>query len=112
MSDKTTNITGVIIEHHVPDEAFKDYIGQTMGNWLKQYGLVKVTVREHHNHDLVPLELELDYISLEPDTLWNGTFDYRAVVRGGPEDRIGQRVNGQLVLRSHSEYAWGDMHVA
>jgi hypothetical protein len=111
MGDEATNITGVIVECSIPTDAFKDVIGKTMQNWLDRYGKVKVTVRENHNHDSVPLELELDYFMLVPGTLWNATFDYRAIVRGGPEDRIGQRVEGKIDMEApaNSSY-YGVLH--
>jgi hypothetical protein len=111
MDEKTTNITGVIVECSIPTAAFKDVIGETMQGWLKRYGRVKVTVRENHNHDLVPLDLEFDYFMLVPGTLWNATFDYRAVVRGGPEDRIGQSVEGQINMEAPASSShYGVLH--
>ena len=98
MSEETTNITGVIVEQSIPTDAFKDVIGETMQGWLERYGKVKVTVRENHNHDLVPLELQFDYFMLVPGTLWNATFDYRGSVCGGPMD--GQRVEGQIDMEA------------
>jgi hypothetical protein len=109
MGEETTNITGVIVECGIPTEAFKDVIGETMPNWLERYGKVKVTVRENHNHDLVPLDLELDYFMLVPGTTWNASFDYRGQVRGGSMD--GQRVEGQINMEAPASSShYGVLH--
>jgi hypothetical protein len=93
-----TNITGVILEHGVPDEAFKDFIGKDTMAWVKEYGTdVRVVVRENHGHERIELILQLTYIMLVPDG-WNRKFDYHAVVRGGPEDRIGHHIEGGIEM--------------
>lgn len=108
MGDKTTNINGVLTEHSISVEAFKDTIGETMHNWLEKYGRVKVTVRENHNHDLIDLELQLDYLMLVPGKLWTDTFDYRGKVCGGEMD--GQLVEGEFMIMNPRFSTCGVLH--
>jgi anti-sigma factor ChrR (cupin superfamily) len=108
---EATNITGVILEHGVTDEAFKDLIGKSMHDWLAEHAQsVKVVVRENYDHERVELALQLVCITLVPDG-WNDSFDYRAIVRGGPEDRVGHYIEGQLKMtesgRKHLGYVRG-----
>ncbi len=111
-TEETTNITGVIMEHSVSDVTFKDVIGRSMPDWLNKHGKVTVTVRENGDHNLVVLELELTDIRLLTEDGWNNSFSYRAIVRGGPRDRIGQTVDGKIIMQSAGGTSFGNLHAA
>jgi hypothetical protein len=112
MGKETTNITGVILEHSVSDEAFKDLIGKCVPAWLDEYGKdVRLVVRENYYGNSVELTVELNYIMLATDG-WNQTFEYRAIVRGGPEDRIGHWIDGKIMMTGSGHKFLGLVHAS
>jgi hypothetical protein len=103
MDEKTTNITGVIVDHSLSSRMLGRYIGNTTADWLERYGEITVVALIGEHRVSITFELQLEHIELvtDADVTRHDTFDYRASIRSDPGAKrlIGQRVEGRLVLK-------------
>lgn len=78
MDATSTNLTGVIVECGITNEALRDFIGTPSPTWLERYGKTKMVIRENQVHDLVEVEVHLMRLELDNDG-WNDSFHFAAV---------------------------------
>ncbi len=77
MDATETNLTGVIVECGIDDEALRGLVGMSTPAWLERHGKTKLVIRENQVHDLVPVDVELVHLELVPDG-FNDKFHFRA----------------------------------
>lgn len=77
MDATEANLTGVIVECGITDEALRDFIGTPTPTWLQRHGKTKLVIRENQVHDLVEVDTELVHLELVSDG-FNDKFHFRA----------------------------------